>query len=276
VVAAPSDSPTDAPASDATDADRPTVLVVDDNADIRAFVRRHLASTYRVVEAADGADGLDQARDLTPDCIVADVMMPRMDGIAMLDALRSDAATDFIPVVLLTARAALEDKMEGLDAGADDYLTKPFRPDELQTRIRNLLAQRMRLRERFQAEASEAEDPSEADDAPPFLQEVAAVIRERIGDEDLTVNTLAEAVGVSRSTLYRELGTVTEASPAELIWQVRLQQARTLLEDGAGNVSEVAYGVGFKSVSHFSRRFRDRFGTPPSAVPAGTSNAETS
>ena len=268
--------PTDAPAPDAPDPDRPTVLVVDDNADIRRFVRRHLASTYRVVEATDGADGLDQARDLTPDCIVADVMMPRMDGIAMLDALRSDAATDFIPVILLTARAALEDKMEGLDAGADDYLTKPFRPDELQTRIRNLLAQRMRLRERFQAEASEAEDPSEADDAPPFLQEVAAVIRERIGDEDLTVNTLAEAVGVSRSTLYRELGTVTEASPAELIWQVRLQQARTLLEDGAGNVSEVAYGVGFKSVSHFSRRFRDRFGTPPSAVPAGTSNAETS
>ena len=276
VRAGPSPLPSGDASPDAESPDRPTVLVVDDNADIRAFVRRHLASTYRVVEAADGADGLDRARDLTPDCIVADVMMPRMDGLELLDALRSDAATDFIPVVLLTARAALDDKMEGLDAGADDYLTKPFRPDELQARIRNLRAQRMRLRERFQSDESAPQEVSEDAAAPPFLREVEAAIRERVSDEDLTVGTLAEEVGVSRSKLYRELGAITDASPADLIWQVRLQKARTLLEDEAGNVSEVAYGVGFKSVSHFSRRFRDRFGVPPSSVQTGPADAKSS
>ncbi len=277
--------------------DRPTVLVVDDHADIRAFVRRHLAPTYRVAEAADGRAGLAAARRLTPDVVVSDVRMPEMDGRAMLAALRRDPATAFLPVVLLTARAAPEDKLEGLEAGADDYLTKPFRPAELRARIRNLLAQRMRLRERFLAERDEGEraaakrdaakraaaerdaakrsddaapSPEAADArdaaAPPFLRAVEATIQTHLADEDFSVADLAAAVGVSRSKLYRDLRAVTDASPADLIWRVRVETARRLLATGEGTVSEVAYGVGFKSVTHFSRRFREYHGTAPSEV----------
>ena len=259
----------DAPAPP-TDPDRPTVLVVDDHPDIRAYVRRVLAPAYRVVEAADGAEGLARAHEHTPDCVVADVMMPGMDGVDLLSALREDPATDFIPVVLLTARAAPADKQAGLDAGADDYLTKPFRPAELTTRIRNLIAQRMRLRERFQGEEAQGPPGAAEPEAPasPFLEDVKAAIRAHLGDEDLTVSTLAEAVGASRSKLYRKLGDATDASPGDLIWQVRLDEARRLLRAGEGTVSEVAYGVGFKSVSHFTNRFRERFDEPPSAVAA--------
>jgi AraC-like DNA-binding protein len=192
-----------------------------------------------------------------------------MDGTELLRALRADPATDFLPVIFLTARAAMPDKLAGLDAGADDYLTKPFRPDELKTRIRNLIAQRMRLRERVQREGGTPRAPSSQEEpTPPFLKAVTAAIHEHLGDDDLTVSRLAEAVGASRSKLYRKLGEVTEVSPGDLIWQVRLDEARRLLREGAGNVSEVAYGVGFKSVSHFTNRFRNRFGEPPSAVAA--------
>jgi AraC-like DNA-binding protein len=196
-------------------------------------------------------------------------MMPRMNGVAMLRALREDPATDFIPVVLLTARAELDDKIGGLDAGADDYLTKPFRPRELRARIRTLLAQRMRLRERFQADPPTG--PTPPDDTPPVVQEVQAVIHDHLADPDLSVQDIADALPMSRSTLYRRLRAVTEHSPSALIWQVRLTKAHELLAQGEGTVSEVAYGVGFKTVSHFSSRFQDHFGTPPSAIMSSVS-----
>ena len=258
----PVEAATDADAED--DASLPTVLIVDDNADIRAYVRRHLATRYHVIEAGNGQAGLEQARQHTPDCIVSDVMMPCMNGVAMLRALRDAPATDFIPVVLLTARAELDDKIGGLDAGADDYLTKPFRPRELRARIRTLLAQRMRLRERFQADPPAGPPPP--DDTPPVVQKVQAVIHDHLADPDLSVQDIADALPMSRSTLYRRLRAVTEQSPSDLIWQVRLTKARELLAQGEGTVSEVAYGVGFKTVSHFSSRFQDHFGTPPSAI----------
>ncbi|MFO8232716.1 MAG: two-component regulator propeller domain-containing protein [Longimonas sp.] len=261
-ITSPAEAATDADAKD--DASHPTVLIVDDNADIRAYVRRHLAARYHIIEADDGQAGLEQARRHTPDCIVSDVMMPRVDGVAMLRALRDDPATDFIPVVLLTARAELDDKIGGLDAGADDYLTKPFRPRELRARIRTLLAQRMRLRERFQADPPAA--PASPNDTPPVVQEVQAVIHEHLADPELSVKDLVDALPMSRSTLYRRLRKATEHSPSDLIWQVRLTEAHRLLAQGEGNVSEVAYGVGFKTVSHFSSRFQDHFGVPPSTI----------
>lgn len=258
------DEDTDAPDDDP----RTTVLVVDDNADIRGYVRRHLEPSYRVVEAVDGEAGLNRARTLTPDCVLLDVMMPRMNGIEMLEQVRNDPATDFIPVILLTARATHQDKLGGLEAGADDYLTKPFRPDELRTRIRNLIAQRMRLRERFQEEddgsASETVSSEGEEDRPPFLVTLEEIIRNHLSDEDFSVADLALEAGVSRSKLYRDLEPITDVSPADLIWHVRLDEGRALLQNGEGTISEVAYGVGFKSVSHFARRFRERFDEVPS------------
>src|SRR5690606_32051809 len=131
--------------------DRTTVLVVDDNAEIRAFVARHLEAHYRVVEAADGVEALERVAASVPDLVVSDVMMPRLDGYGLLRALRQSPETDFVPVVLLTARAAPEDRLAGLDEGADDYLEKPFQVAELQARVRNLIAQRRRLQQRFAA-----------------------------------------------------------------------------------------------------------------------------
>ncbi|NBC00725.1 MAG: response regulator, partial [Bacteroidetes bacterium] len=247
-----------------------TVLLVEDNAEVRAYIRRHLANDYRLIEAANGRDGLAQAREVVPDLILSDVMMPAMDGIALCRVLKADPATDFIPVILLTARAETEDRIGGLEEGADDYLSKPFDMGELRARIANLLQSRQRLRERFSA-APLAVQPAPVEAASTdhvFLDGVRTAIEARLADEDFTVDHLAEAVGLSRVHLYRRLQELIGTSPSALIRSMRVERAAQLLAQQAGTVSEVAYGVGFKSVSHFSRVFRKHHGHPPSAHPA--------
>ena len=261
-----------APADEAEpdDDDRTTVLVADDNADIRAYVRGHLEGDYRVVEAADGDAALALARAETPDLIVSDVMMPGLDGVALVAALRADPDTDFIPVVLLTAKAEEADVQAGLDAGADAYVVKPFDVRTLRSRVAGLIASRHRLRARFGADAppdpaaSSAGDPASADAA--FVGRVRAVVLERLGDEDLSVEAVAEAVGVSRSTLHRRLRETADETPSAFLRHARLGRAAGLLAESAGTVSEVAYAVGFRSVSHFSRSSRQRYGVSPSAA----------
>ncbi|HEV2844147.1 MAG TPA: two-component regulator propeller domain-containing protein, partial [Thermoanaerobaculia bacterium] len=259
-----------APESDPGD-DRTTVLVVEDNADIRAYIRRQLEPDYRVVEAADGAEGLEQARRLVPDLVVSDVMMPRLDGNALLRALRTDPELEFIPVILLTAKASAENRIEGLREGVDDYLVKPFDPRELRARIDNLIASRKRLLDRLAATPSRPLRAKEvqvtsADDS--FLARVQAAVEERLGDSDLTVEGLAEALSCDRSYLLRKLRTLTGETPSSLIRSLRLQRAEQLLRANAGTVSEVAYTVGFKSVAHFSNAFQERYGERPSAFAA--------
>lgn len=251
--------------------DRTTVLVVEDNADIRAYIRRQLEPAYRVVEAADGAEGLAQARSVVPDLVVSDVMMPRLDGNDLFRALRADPELEFIPVILLTAKASAENRIEGLREGVDDYLVKPFDPRELRARIDNLIASRRRLFDRLAAtpprplRAREVQVTS-ADEA--FLARVQAAVEERLGDTDLTVEGLAEALACDRSYLLRKLRTLTGETPSGLIRSLRLQRAEQLLRAGAGTVSEVAYTVGFKSVAHFSNAFQERYGERPSAFAA--------
>lgn len=267
------------------DADVTTVLVVEDHPEVRAYVRRHLAPEYRVLEASDGEAGLALARERLPDLVISDVMMPKLDGLSLCRALKSDPATDFIPVILLTAKAAPEDKLEGLAELADDYLTKPFDPAELRVRIANLIAVRARLRERFQQDGfvpvpdatasirlSTPEPVTSADDA--FLEGVAEVIEARLGDETLSVAGLAEAVSMSRGHLHRQLKALLGTSPSELIRTLRLERAAHLLEGGAGTVSEIAYAVGFKSVGHFSDSFMHAHGCRPSDYAARAETAE--
>ena len=262
------DEPPPAPGDDVT-----TVLVVDDHPEIRAYVRRHLGAprdgraSYRIVEGCDGAEGLSLARALLPDLVVSDVMMPRFDGVELCRALKADPATDFIPVVLLTAKAGEEATLAGLGVGADDYVTKPFNVRELAARVDNLIDGRRRLRDRLAPGSSRR--PSVPDgleaDAAGFFQSVHAAVEAHLADEDFGVDTLAEVVGVSRSVLYRRFEPLDE-TPHAFLRNARLARADGLLRQRAGGVGEVAYAVGFKSVAHFSRSFREAYGVPPSSV----------
>jgi DNA-binding response OmpR family regulator len=253
------------------EADRTTVLVVDDNPEIRAYIRRHLEPDYRVVEAADGAAGLERARLFVPDLVVSDVMMPGLDGNSLFRSLREDPELEFVPVVLLTAKASAESRIQGLRDGVDDYMVKPFDPRELKARVDNLIASRKRLLERFEAGPPRPLRVSEVSVTPAdeaFLTRVQATVEERLGDSELTVERLADALGCDRSYLLRKLRTLAGETPSALIRSLRLQRAEQLLRAGAGTVSEIAYGVGFKSVAHFSNAFQERYGERPSAFAA--------
>ncbi len=250
--------------------DQPVALLAEDNPDLRAWVRRHLEARYRVVEAPDGRKALEMARSLVPDVVVSDVMMPGIDGEELCRAIKADPELHFVPVILLTARAARADRLSGLRSGADGYLSKPFDIQELMLLIDNVAATRRNLRERAASvglppvrppwEGRPVDDPGRA-----FLDHLYRRLAEHLSDEDLTIELLAEAMGMSRSTLYRRIDELLDEPPMEVIWAFRLEQAASWLRDTDVDVAEVAFGVGFKTVSHFSRRFRDRFGAPPSA-----------
>ncbi|MFK7849170.1 MAG: two-component regulator propeller domain-containing protein [Rhodothermales bacterium] len=243
-----------------------TVLVVEDNAEVRAYVAKHLAQTYHVLQAAHGKEGLEIAKSALPDLVLSDVMMPEMDGYALCEAIKSNRETAFIPVVLLTARADSEDKIEGLQGGADDYITKPFDIQELLARVNNLIASRKILlahpgKDKPSLQVGKI-DITSADEA--FLEKVRETIESRIGDESFSVEALADTLGMDRSSLFRRLRATLNQSPAEVLWSFRLERAAQLLEARAGSVSEIAYSVGFKSVAHFSRRFQKHFNVSPS------------
>jgi DNA-binding response OmpR family regulator len=257
--------------------DRTTILVVDDNAELRRLVRRQLASDYRVIESTDGREALDQIRKALPDLVISDIMMPRLDGIGLCQAIRGDPQIDFVPVVLLTARASADSRIEGLDEGADAYLAKPFNGGVLRATVANLLASRRRLRDRFAAAAAlsvpgavaevaaadcELTAPPDADES--YLQRLRLCIRSHLHDEEFSVDDLAHVMHQSRVSLYRYCKRLSEASPSDLIREERLARAAHLLANGEGSVSEVGYAVGFKSTAHFSNSFRARFGARPS------------
>ncbi len=253
---------------DGASAERPVVLVVEDNADLRAFVRGHLADRYRVVEAADGVAGLAAAREHGPDLVLSDVMMPEMDGVALTRALKADARLSDVPILLLTARADEASVLEGLDAGADDYLAKPFSPAELRARVDNAVAARRQMRERYSDEVvvgpSQVVVPSAE---ATFLESVRDAVEANLGDDSFGVERLAELVGLSRRQLGRRLKDALGTSPSAFIRELRLARAAQLLEQEAGTVAEVAYAVGYRDPEHFSKQFRKAYDATPSAYP---------
>ena len=267
------------------DADRaspPLVLVVEDNVELRAFLVRYLSRHFRIAEAPDGATGLEVARGASPDVVVSDVMMPGLDGFGLLRGLRADPELESVPVVLLTARAEVEDRVEGLECGADDYLGKPFAPRELTARVRALIEGRQRLRRALLREgrapavdgdggAPPVRDggPTAVDATPPapdpgeaLRARLLAALEERLGDPGFGVNELAASVAMERTGLYRLMSETLGTTPSDFLREVRMNRAAELLKDGH-TVSEVAYGVGYGSVSSFSRRFQERFGSRP-------------
>lgn len=242
-----------------------TVLVVEDNADVRAYVRDALTGTYDVREAAGGEEGVDVARAVVPDLIVTDVMMPELDGYAFCRALKGDAVLDHIPVVMLTAKVDPEHRIEGLEAGADAYLGKPFSQPELQAQVDSLLTSRRRFQERFSQDA--LTQPSEVDVQSAderFIQRAREAVEEQMGDADFDVETFAGAVGMSRRQLQRKLRAVADQTPSAFVRLIRLRRGAQLLAQEYGTVSEIAYTVGFGSPSYFTKCFRETFGTTPS------------
>jgi len=251
----------------------PTVLLIDDNPELRRFVSKHLVmGGYGVIEATDGNEGLRLAREVVPDCIISDIMMPGMDGHELCRVLRSDRDLDFVPVILLTAKADRSDRQEGLGEGADDYLTKPFDMSELLARVSNLIASRHRLRDHVsRAPASLHPEPVEVMSGDEsLLARVRQQLEANLADSEFTVDQLASGLGQSRSQLYRRLQEILQQSPSELMVRYRLERGADLLAARAGTVSEIAYGVGFKSVSHFCRRFRSHYGVTPSSWATGS------
>ena len=250
----------------ATNGDRTTVLVVEDNADVRMYVRELLEPHYQVVEAEHGADGLTQARAALPDLIVADVMMPEQNGFEMLRALRRGERTVDIPVVMLTARVEPDDQVEGWSKGADAYVTKPFDGNVLVATVDRLIAARRQLRKRHRADESAAAGREQAEGEGPmsFEQRVRQVTRAHLADADFTVEQLAAEVGLARRTVTKKTKEAIGQTPSALIRSMRLERGAELLVEDAGTISEVAYAVGFNSLSYFSRRFKSYFGISPS------------
>jgi DNA-binding response OmpR family regulator len=256
--------------------DVPCLLVVDDSADLRAYIREHFAPAFRVIEGGDGAEGIMLAQQHLPDVVISDVMMPGTDGHALLRALRSSPETDFVPVILLTAQADGEQRIEGLEGGADDYIVKPFEMRELEARVRNIIESRRRLRARLMSGPGDGarhpavDSPSVTSDSlsaadQGFMDRVTGVIERRLGDSDFNVAALSREVGMERSRLFRRVRDLFALAPSDLIRRMRVEAGARLLEARSGTVADVAYAVGFNSVGYFRRCFQEAYGATPAA-----------
>ena len=240
------------------------ILIVEDNDDVREYLKLHLKG-FEIVEALDGEEGLTKAIELVPDLIISDIMMPKMDGYALCEALRKEERTRDIPIIMLTAKATEENKIEGLASGADDYLYKPFSARELLVRTKNLLYIRRSLKAQYRSQivlkpTNIAVSPADV----VFIEKVRSLVENHLEDSRLSVSWLAEEVGLSRRQLQRRMNAVMHTSASTFIANMRLERALQLLTQRAGNVSEVAYKVGYNDPRHFSILFKRQFGYPPS------------
>lgn len=250
------------------------MLIVEDNADVRLFIRNHFEQVYKVVEAADGFDGWEMALKTIPDIVLCDVLMPRIDGYELLKRIKNDERTSHIPVILLTALASREHELTGLTVGADDYITKPFDLAILQTKIENILSIRKSLKEKYSGEMFL--QPKNVLISLPderFLKKVIEIVENNIGDPDFDIEKFASEAGVSRMQLYRKLSALTDMTVKEFVRDIRMKRAAQLLRQKNMNISEIAWGTGFRDLSHFRKCFRQKFGMSASEY-AGLENGE--
>lgn len=250
------------------------VLVVEDNPELRHFIKSSMGPEWKVVEAADGEEGIKKAIELLPDIVLTDVMMPHKDGFEVCNELKTQSLTAHIPIIMLTAKTGMEAKLRGLRRGADDYLTKPFSPEELLVRMENLVAQRRKLQQIYGRQlstvntADAVEAPAEFLSKPDrdFLQQCYQLLDEHLDDDTLGVEEMAQKLFISRMQLHRKLKAISNQTPIDFIRNYRLERAMVFLKKKEGNVSEVSRMVGFVNEKHFSTVFKEHFGKSPSEV----------
>ncbi|MFN3850516.1 MAG: ATP-binding protein [Spirosomataceae bacterium] len=242
------------------------LLIVDDNADIRTYIRGIFENEYRIVEAVDGKDGLAKANEQIPNLVISDLMMPEMDGFEFCKHMKTDEKTSHIPIIMLTAKANIESRIEGLELGADDYLIKPFHKEEIEVRVRNLIMIRENLKKQFSKEIVNL-NPEEIkvnSVEAKFLNKIKEVVEANIVNQQFDVEQFAAAMNMSAVQLRRKMKSLTNFTVVEYVRNYRLQKAANLLKQKTASVSEIAYQVGFESLPYFSRVFQEHYGVPPS------------
>jgi len=245
----------------------PVLLIVEDNRDVCEYLQSILENEYTLQIAENGINGLERASDLIPDIILSDIMMPGMDGVAMLRELKNNIRTSHIPVILLTAKADIESRLIGLETGADAYLEKPFNKEELHIRLRKLVELRSILRNRYRSfDLPKASDDRLYRMEDRFMERLHAAFKDNLGDENFGIDQICDIMAMSRAQLYRKLKALTNRSIMDYLISYRLYVARQLLQESDMNVTQVAYQVGFKNLSHFSNRFHDEHGINPGAL----------
>ena len=256
------------------DANRESLLLVEDNAELRFFLKTIFIKHFNIIEADNGKEGLQKARELSPDIIISDVMMPEMDGIEMMKELRADINTSHISIILLTAKSNIESKIEGMELGADDYITKPFSAAYLKARIFNLLEQRKKLQAVYCAtlvatthekreEGNSIEAPALAVHDQKFMNKLMELMEAQMDNGSLMVEDIAGSLGMSRSVFFKKLKSLIGLSPVEFIKEVRMKRAAELIEEGGNNMAQIAYMVGFNDPHYFSKCFKQIFSMTP-------------
>ena len=246
----------------------PLLLIVEDNDDIRQYIADTFGDDYRIIQASNGEEGLQRACELMPDIIVSDIMMPKMNGIQLTRQLKDDIRTCHIPIILLTAKDADEDKEEGYDSGADSYLTKPFTAKLLSSRIQNLLTARRRLAEYIanHPETPVTEAPQLSCMDQEFINRLNRLIEDHIMQENIDMAFITDKMAMSHSTFYRKVKALTGMTATEYIRKRRLRHCYQLLESGDYNVNQAAMMTGFNQMAHFRETFKKEFGILPSEV----------
>jgi DNA-binding response OmpR family regulator len=250
---------------------------VEDDREMRRFIRASLNNYYNVEEAKDGRGGIQKAQNILPDLIVSDIMMPNTDGIELCQTLKTDINTSHIPIILLTAKASESSMIEGLEAGADDYITKPFNTKMLLSRIKNLVDLRTQLQEKIQRQMMlQPVEIKVSSFDQRFIQQLQEIIEKHISDETLNVETLSEKMGISRVTLNKKIHALTGETAVDYIRSFRLKRAMQLLKKNFGSILDVALEVGFSSSAYFTKCFKEKFHQLPSDLIDTVNNSKKS
>tara|TARA_R110002073_G_scaffold72537_1_gene177519 strand:- start:517539 stop:520499 length:2961 start_codon:yes stop_codon:yes gene_type:complete len=252
------------------------ILLVEDNKDMRHFIKEQLFDNYKITEATNGEEAYKKAIALPPDLIISDLMMPKMDGIELCKMLKTNVNTSHIPIIMLTAKAGLENKIEGLETGADDYLVKPFEVNELVVRVKNLIGQRKKLRELFSTKNSSV-DPKKVTVTSIdqiFLEDILNLLEDQYAESDFGVPQMQVALAMSKTQLHRKLKALTNEAPGELIRNFRLKKAAHLIVHKADSVTQIAYMVGFNNLSYFAKCFKELYGMTPSSYSESSNTIE--